>query len=127
METSLEPHHVYLISINTYAALLASEVRQLFHRRLYQRKVQNSSGNMFESKICQYNETGFCKFREHCRKRHENKICQENHDYKSHGCTVRHPKKCRNYEREGTCKFKECAYTHQENQGDEKYDPTNGK
>ena len=73
---------------------------------------------MFESQICQYNQTGFCKFREHCRKRHENIICQENHDYKSHGCTLRHPKKCRSYEREGTCRFKECAYTHQENQGD---------
>ena len=78
-----------------------------------------NSGKMFEGQICQYYQTGFCKFRETCRKRHESKICQENHDYKSCGCSLRHPKICRSYKREGTCRFKDdCAYAHKNDQDD---------
>ena len=48
---------------------------------------------------------------------HQSVICQQNHDFKSLGCTLRDPKTYRSYEREGTCKFKEdCAYKHQKSQ-----------
>ena len=73
-----------------------------------------------EHEVCHYNQTGFCKFRQHCRKEHENRICQQNHDFKSTGCSLRHPKVCRSFERDGTCKFKEvCAYKHQISQNAE--------
>ena len=68
----------------------------------------------------QYYQTGFCKFRQNCRKMHQSVICQQNHDFKSLGCTLRDLKTYRSYEREGTCKFKEdCAYKHQKSQGPE--------
>ena len=67
--------------------------------------------------VCLYNQTGFCKFRQHCRKEHENQICQEDHDFKSTGCTLRHPKVCRSFRGDGSCKFKSgCAYKHENNQ-----------
>ena len=74
---------------------------------------------MFEGPTCQHNQTGFCKFRQNCRKRHENRVCQENHDFKSSVWSLRHPKVCRSYKSEGTCKFKDdCAYKHQNIQED---------
>ena len=74
---------------------------------------------MIDEETCKYNQTGFCKFRQNCQKRHEQTICQENHDYKSMGCSLRHPKVCKSYEKEGTCRFKdECAYKHQNNLAD---------
>ena len=73
--------------------------------------------NKMEHEVCQYYQTGFCKFGQNCRKMHQSIICQQKHDFKSLGCTLRHPKTCRSYEREGTCKFKEdCAYKHQKSQ-----------
>ena len=47
---------------------------------------------------------------------YDNAICQQDHDFKSTGCTLRHPKGCRSFESEGNCKFKEeCAYKHKVN------------
>ena len=66
-----------------------------------------------EDEVCLYNQTGFCKFRNNCRKMHDNAICHQDHDFKSTRCTLRHPKVCRSFESEGKCKFKEdCAYKH---------------
>ena len=71
--------------------------------------------------ICLYNQTGFCKNKQNCRKKHENVIYPEDHDFKITGCCFRHPKVCRRYTRDGTCQFKDgCAHKHQTNQGAEK-------
>ena len=68
--------------------------------------------------ICLYNQTGFCKYRQNCRKRHKNVICPEDHDFKVTGCCLRHPKVCKSYTKDSTCKFKDgCAYEHQTNKG----------
>ena len=66
------------------------------------------------------NQTGFCKYRQTCRKRHENLICPEDHDFKSTECLLRHPKVWRSLKKDGICKFKEgCAYKHQINHNTE--------
>ena len=74
---------------------------------------------MAESSTCQYFQTGFCKFRENCRNIHEHTICKEQHDFKAVGCSFRHPKVCRSFKNDGSCKFKdECAYNHKRNKDD---------
>ena len=59
---------------------------------------------------CKFNNTGYCKFGEKCRRRHFTRICQEfncNQD-----CQGRHPRLCR---MEESCRFFKngnCAYKH---------------
>ena len=82
-------------------------------------EIQNNQDKMEDGSICQYYQTGFCKFRKICRNRHEHTICKEQHDFKAVGCSFRHPKLCRSFKNEGSCKFKEdCAYNHISNKGD---------
>ena len=62
--------------------------------------------------ICKYNTFGFCKFREYCRKRHENKVC-DNQNNCNRECIKRHPKECKTFNKSGKCRFNEdCAYQH---------------
>ena len=49
------------------------------------------------NKICKFNQTGFCKFRVHCEKKHEDQVCDEINDCKNVNCEKRHPEMCRNY------------------------------
>ena len=64
--------------------------------------------------ICKYNQTGFCKFREQCKKPHDNQAC-ENTDCRKENCTRRHPKVCKHFDTKGKCRYKEgCAYQHVE-------------
>ena len=66
-----------------------------------------------EDEVCLYNQTGFCKLRNNCRKMLINAICHQDQKFKSTGCTLRHPKVCRSFESEGKCKFNgDCAYKH---------------
>ena len=70
-----------------------------------------------EQEVCLYNQTGFCKFRQSCRRKHENQICPEDHDFKSTGCSLRDPKVCRSFKRDGACNFEDsCEYKHQNSQ-----------
>ena len=72
--------------------------------------------------VCKYNQTGFCKFRERCRKRHNNEICEHQYKCENNQCIKRHPKRGRNLKK-GMCRHnKNCAYQHcdQENQYDDK-------
>ena len=60
---------------------------------------------------CPHNNTGYCKFRDHCIYQHFYNICS-NTLCKNYECQNRHPKTCRFGE---SCKFKSknsCAYKH---------------
>ena len=60
---------------------------------------------------CNFNDSGYCKFGSHCRKRHFVNICP-NLNCKTSDCQARHPKRCK-YEE--NCKFFYqgiCAYKH---------------
>ena len=66
------------------------------------------------AEVCKYNQTGFCKFREQCKKPHVNQVC-ENADCRKENCTRRHPKVCKHFNTKGKCRYKEeCAYQHVE-------------
>ena len=65
-------------------------------------------------KVCKYNQTGFCKFKEHCRNRHEAEICGNSKCEKME-CEKRHPRPCKFYLLYNFCKFGDnCAYRHEE-------------
>ena len=69
---------------------------------------------MFGDTLCKHNQSGFCKYKLECRKRHENKLCSEASTCTSKECQYRHPKVCRNYNGEGKCRFREsCSYKHE--------------
>ena len=63
--------------------------------------------------LCQHNQTGFCKFRDKCPKRHENTVCENTDHCSAEKCNKRHPQICRNFDYNGKCRHKEqCAYKH---------------
>ena len=66
--------------------------------------------NFRNNSKCLYNDKGFFKFRDQCRKQHFNVVCEIKDCDKS--CRGRHPKPCKNEER---CRFLAkniCAYKH---------------
>ena len=70
-------------------------------------------GNFKHMRIlkCKFNDSGYCKFGSHCRKRHFFNICP-NVICKTSDCQARHPKRCKHEEK---CKFFKqgiCAYKH---------------
>ena len=62
--------------------------------------------------ICKHDQTGFCKYRQQCTKEHVDEICKDNFRCKDLTCKKRHPKKCKNFDVFGKCKFTNCAYIH---------------
>ena len=64
------------------------------------------------SPICKHFQTGFCKFRDQCRQRHEAGVCKSlNCSTKT--CKMRHPKMCKFFALNQFCKFGEnCCYRH---------------
>ena len=63
--------------------------------------------------LCKHNQTGFCKFQNKCQKRHENTVCENTENCTEESCIKRHPKVCRNFNNNGTCRHKDqCAYKH---------------
>ena len=62
--------------------------------------------------VCKHFQTGYCKFREHCKKRHEKTVCPSLH-CSVKACTKRHPKSCKFYALNQFCKFGDsCCYKH---------------
>ena len=62
--------------------------------------------------ICEFNQTGFCKFLSHCRNQHVMDICPTD-QCKDMNCVLRHPRTCNFFSNFGRCKFdEECAYLH---------------
>merc|ERR1712240_341975 len=65
-------------------------------------------------KSCLYNNTGYCKFKDHCRYKHYKTICEKS-ICRDIECKKRHPRTCR-YGK--NCKFNTqnaCAYKHEIN------------
>ena len=63
--------------------------------------------------VCKYNQSGHCKYKQECRNKHENQLGPEESYCKSKECSMRHPKACRKYFREESCRFGEnCSYKH---------------
>ena len=68
---------------------------------------------MTQESVCMFNKFGFCKFGNYCFRNHENRIC-ENGECQVHGCTFRHPRKCRFFMEFSYCKFGSyCKFSHQ--------------
>ena len=66
-----------------------------------------------EGSICKFNQKGYCKFKQNCRNRPQNEICQHEDTCRSTESPYRHPTGCRNYFREGLCRFGDgFAYRH---------------
>ena len=64
--------------------------------------------------ICKFNQFGYCRYQEMCRKQHINKKC-ENSSCNRRTCTLRHPKICTFFRDYGYCKFGEfCKFIHSE-------------
>ena len=65
----------------------------------------------FLGNICKFNQSGSCKFQEHCQRKHENRMCENLSECTKDECQKRHPKICRNFSKNKKCRFKdECAY-----------------
>ena len=63
--------------------------------------------------ICLFNQFGYCKYKEVCRKHHIDDICNDSScDFLT--CRLRHPKLCNWYSEYGRCKFHPCAFKHEE-------------
>ena len=67
---------------------------------------------MAAQNVCSFNKFGFCKFREVCRKQHNNEICDKpSCDWTT--CNFIHPKICRYRRDYNYCKFGEfCKLKH---------------
>ena len=66
---------------------------------------------MTSEKICSYNKYGHCKYKNTCRFRHVDTICElEICDVTT--CESRHPKTCNFYHHYNRCKFSPCSYKH---------------
>ena len=64
--------------------------------------------------VCKFNQKGFRKFGDECRKRHVKEICA-NRDCKDESCLQRHPQLCRYFVFNRSCRFKDgCAFEHRD-------------
>ena len=66
-----------------------------------------------ERDIYKYYQTGFCKFKTACTKFHENELFQVKYCSQIQ-CTKCHPKECRYFAQYKYCKFRACAFAHNE-------------
>ena len=64
------------------------------------------------SPVCKHFQTGFCKFADKCKRRHEKEMCPLT-QCSSKTCRKRHPKLCKFFSLRGFCKFGDlCCYKH---------------
>ena len=70
-----------------------------------------------EKEVCKFYKFGFCKFREFCKRRHLEQICESQAECKNkEQCPKRHPKSCKRFNSGNGCKHgEECAYNHKAN------------
>ena len=66
---------------------------------------------MATATVCLHNKFGHCKYKNLCRLRHVNAVCEtESCDVRK--CDFRHPKICRFFRDYGRCRFSPCSYQH---------------
>ena len=68
-----------------------------------------------EQKICIFNQTGFCKFKDECLNKHLDQVCEQS-DCTDDVCKSlkRHPKPCKKFMNSKYCYYNEsCAYKHE--------------
>ena len=63
------------------------------------------------SHVCKHHQTGYCKYREQCKKYHSSNICKES-VCRDLNCWKRHPRSCKYFTFHGKCKYTNCAYAH---------------
>ena len=69
---------------------------------------------MNSESICRFNQYGYCKYQNHCFRKHLDKIC-ENGRCSDSNCEFRHPRNCKYYFKYSYCKFGEyCRFNHTE-------------
>ena len=62
--------------------------------------------------VCKYNQTGFCKYRQQCKRQHIPDICTT-FPCTNNMCYLRHPRICKYYSEFGSCQFGDgCLYLH---------------
>ena len=65
-----------------------------------------------EAVVCKHFQTGYCKFREHCRKHHVSELCDKA-NCNSKACKKRHPTICKYFTAHNVCRYQDkCAYLH---------------
>ena len=71
-----------------------------------------------EEEVCLYQKFGFCKYRDHCSKRHLEEECQNlSNCISKKSCAKRHPKLCREYVLHRRCPYGDkCDYLHKEHE-----------
>jgi hypothetical protein len=67
-----------------------------------------------EEEVCKFHKSGFCKFKEGCKRKHFNKVCENlSSCINIKECQTRHPKACKRFTSGIECTFREeCAYSH---------------
>ena len=64
--------------------------------------------------VSRFNQTGFCKFQSECQRYHENEMCKDD-SCSCKECRKRHPRHCKYFRDNRTCKFGEgCSYIHKD-------------
>ena len=64
--------------------------------------------------ICRFNQNGYCKYKNHCFRKHVDKIC-ENGRCSASNCNLRHPRNCKYFFQYRYCKFGQfCRFNHEE-------------
>ena len=64
--------------------------------------------------ICRFNQNGYCKYKNHCFRKHVDKIC-ENGRCSASNCNLRHPRNCKYFLQYRYCKFGQfCRFNHEE-------------
>ena len=67
---------------------------------------------MAAENTCLHNKFGHCRYRDTCRHRHIQEIC-ENSTCEIHNCEKRHPRECRFWNVYNRCKFGDfCSFKH---------------
>ena len=68
---------------------------------------------MNKENVCRFNQFGYCKFGNTCFRRHENRLCENEH-CEGQTCLYRHPRRCRFFFEYKYCKFGTyCRFKHE--------------
>ena len=110
----LKAHRVILLAQKKNIQKKETINRDLdFKNHIEYSKIMNMSPD--EQKICIFNQTGFCKFKDECLNKHLDQVCEQS-DCTDDVCKSlkRHPKPCKKFMNSKYCYNNEnCADTHE--------------